>query len=185
VANVVLVGGHLIDAAERPVPRFPSSRAGWVADRVREVFDQWDVGPATTVICGGARGADIIAAEQARARGAHLVLCLALPVEQFERESVDLPGTEWNERFRSLVAVADVRFLRDEVTQARRDHDEVFARTNEWMVDLARQLDPHPRALIVWDGKPGDGPGGAADLVERIGPALGDGHVHIIDPTPP
>jgi hypothetical protein len=63
--------------------------------------------------------------------------------------------------------------------------DEVFARANEWMVDVARRLDPRPYAVIVWDGKTGDGPGGTSDLVQRLGYAIGDPRVRMIDPTPP
>jgi hypothetical protein len=183
VTKAVLVSGHLVDTADRPTPRFPEHRVGWVTDRVREAFDDWGVGPGTTVISGGARGADIIAAEEARSRGADLVLCLALPPEQFERRSVDLPNTDWVDRFRRLLGMAKVRVLSDEIGPVPAD-DEVFARTNEWMVDLARRLNPQPYAVIIWDGTTGDGPGGTSDLVQRLGYAIDDSRIRVIDPTP-
>ncbi|HET9517847.1 MAG TPA: hypothetical protein VFO77_08990, partial [Actinoplanes sp.] len=62
-ARVVLVSGHLVDGPERPEPRFPADQVSWVTDRVADVLDLWRVGPGTTLVCGGARGADIIAAE--------------------------------------------------------------------------------------------------------------------------
>src|SRR6266542_1829995 len=98
-------------SADRPTPRFPPSRVPWVTDRVRETFDNWRVGPGTTVISGGARGADIIGAEEGYSRGAHVMLCLALPADEFRRRSVDLPGTDWGSRFRRLLSVAEVREL--------------------------------------------------------------------------
>jgi hypothetical protein len=115
LTRVVLVSGHLVDALDRSIPRFPPSRVPWVTDQVRQSFSEWDVGPGTTVISGGARGADIIAAEEGHARGAHVVLCLALPPDEFERRSVDLPGTDWSSRFRRLLSVAEVRELSKEV----------------------------------------------------------------------
>jgi hypothetical protein len=199
---VVLVSGHLVDAPNRPQPRFPPSRVAWVTEAIRRVFAQWRVGPGTTVISGGARGADIIAAEVARDRGARVLLCLALPPDEFERRSVDLPGTDWVARFRRLLAVADVRQLTgkpsgpaepqpgaphaDEAQPGQPEPDDrVFHRANSWMVELARQRDPQPYTLVVWDSLPGDGPGGTADLVRQLGYADGDCRLYVIDPTPP
>lgn len=181
MTHVVLASGHLVDAADRSVPRFPQSRVPWVADQVRAAFDDWHVGTDTTVITGGARGADIIAAEEANVRGARVLLCLALPPDEFERGSVDLPGTDWRSRFRRLLHVGDVRVLDRAADQPG---EPVFARANAWMVDLARQLDPRPRAVIVWDGKLGDGPGGTADLIDKLGYGTDDPWLRTIDPTP-
>jgi hypothetical protein len=182
-ARVVLVSGHLVDGPDRPAARFPPARVAWVTARVADALDAWRVGPGTTLVCGGARGADIIAAEQAYARGAAVLLCLALPAEDFARRSVDLPGTSWADRFRDLLTVADVRQLAAEVTDVP-DGDEVFARTNAWMVDTVRAMDDRPYVVVVWDGRGGDGPGGTGDLVRRLGYAPDDERVRVIDPTP-
>jgi hypothetical protein len=186
VIRVVLVSGHLVDAPDRPEPRFPLSRVPWVASQVREAFEDWQVGPGTTVICGGARGADIIAAEAGHDRGAHVVLCLALPPAEFERRSVDLPGTDWGERFRRLLSVAEVHQLsaRAAETSGPPTGDQVFARANQWIVDLARQIDARPHALIIWDGMSGGGLGGTADLVRRLGYNTHDPHLRLINPVP-
>ena len=177
--QVIVVSGHLVDTPDRAVPRFPETRVPWVTGRVEAVFDEWQVAPSTTLICGGARGADIIAAEAALARGARTVVCLALPPDRFAEQSVDLPGTDWVARFRRLLDVADVRELSDPPAG-----DAVFARTNEWMVDLARSMHPEPRALLIWNGRAGDGVGGTADMVDRLGYDRDDPRVRIIDPTP-
>jgi hypothetical protein len=150
---------------------------------VREAFEEWGVGPGTIVISGGARGADIIAAEEAHARRARVVLCLAMPPAEFERRSVDLPGTDWSGRFRSLTNVSQMRLISEEVDDVPAG-DEVFACVNDWMLDIARLLDPHPYALIVWDGKEGDGPGGTSDLVRKLRYGAEDPRIRIIDPTP-
>jgi hypothetical protein len=171
--------GHLVDPADRPAPRFPQSRVPWVTQRIRDALDDWRIGAGTTVVTGGARGADIIIAEEAHSRGAALHLCLALPPEEFERVSVHLPGTVWTARFRRLLRLA----LVVEVLPHGPD-GEMFARTNAWMVELARELDPDPYAIVVWDGRPGDGPDGTADLVKRLGYPAGHPRLRVIDPTP-
>jgi hypothetical protein len=181
---VVLASGHLVDRPDRPSPRFPPSRVPWVTDLVGGVLDEWRVGPGAIVICGGARGADIIAAEEGHSRGAHVVLCLALPPEKFERRSVDLPGTEWRERFRRLLKVAEVRQLPEGAGDASAD-DEAFDRANKWMIDMAHRLARRPYAVIVWDGRPGDGRGGTFDLIRQLGYPADDPRIRVIDPTPP
>jgi hypothetical protein len=179
----VLASGHLVDTPDRPVPRFPPSRVPWVTDRVREILEEWRVGPGAIVICGGARGTDIIVAEEGHFRGAHVVLCLALPPEEFDRRSVDLPGTEWRGRFRRLLEVAEVRQLPEGTGDA--SPDEAFVRANGWMIDMAHSLARRPYAVIVWDGQPGDGRGGTSDLVRQLGYPADDPHIRMIDPTPP
>ncbi|MFC6541619.1 hypothetical protein ACFQES_33390 [Nonomuraea salmonea] len=180
VTRALIVSGHLVDAPGRNPPRFPQAQVGAVTAAMSAAFDAWHVGPGTTVICGGARGADIIGAEQALLRGASVRLCLALPPDGFARRSVDLEGTDWRERFERLCRRARVAVLPGDPGRG----DEVFARTNEWMVRLARALDPEPRAVVVWDGRPGDGAGGTSDLVRLLGHNPGPGRLHVIDPRP-
>ena len=141
-------------------------------------FARWEIGSETTLITGAARGADIIAAEQALARSARVHVVLALPRDEFERRSVALPGTDWVERFRHVLDRAEV-----EVIDGPHD-DGAFARANARMIELARGLDERPYAVIVWNGQEGDGPDGTRDFVQRLGYTAPDEHVCVIDPTP-
>ncbi len=175
---VVVVSGHMVDAPDRPHPRFPPEELPRVATEVRHALAGWSVGEGTTVVTGGARGADIIAAEQARARGAALRLVLALDPDEFVARSVAIPGTDWEQRFRALLMQADV-----EVVDGP-DDDELFARTNQRIIEAAHEIHPRPHAVIIWDGKEGDGPGGTRDFVSQLGHRLDDGSVAVIDPTP-
>jgi hypothetical protein len=175
----VLVGGHLTDAPDRPQPRFPQRLVEPITRRVGKVYDGWGVGSDTTIVCGGARGSDIIGAEQGLARLARVIVCLAMAPDDFERASVAQRGTDWSQRYHHLLSVAEVRL----VPGGKPNDSQPFARANAAMVATARDLDPHPHALIVWDGQGGDGPGGTFDLVERLGYAIDDPHVAVIDPT--
>jgi len=182
--TVVLASGHMVDAPGRSPARFPPQQVPRVTAAVQQVLDEWDVGTGTTVVTGGGRGADMIVAEEALARGARIVVCLALPQEEFEQRSVDLPDSDWLDRFRRLLQVAEVRHLSDHPDVA--PGDDVFARTNQWMVDLATGLDSGsgPHAVVVWNGKPGDGPGGTQDFVSRLGVDRPGPRICVIDPTP-
>jgi hypothetical protein len=175
---VVVVSGHMVDTPDRPRPRFPPQELPRVAMEVRHALAEWSVGQETTLVTGGARGADIIAAEEARARNAALRLVLALDPDEFVARSVRIPGTDWEQRFRALLPKADIEVIDGP------DDDELFARTNQRIIDVARQIHPRPHAVIVWNGEEGDGPGGTRDFVSQLGHDLDDDSVAVIDPTP-
>lgn len=174
---VVAVSGHMVDTPDRPRPRFPPGQVARVTAEARDALEEWGVGPGTTVITGGARGADIIVAEEALARGADVRLRLALPPEEFVRQSVELPDSDWRERFDRLVEASEVQELSG-------GGEDVFARTNRWIVEEARSLSDRPAAVIVWNGQEGDGPGGTRDFVSTLGYRGPSRHVRVIDPTP-
>ena len=179
--KVVVASGHMVDTPDRARPRFPPDQVDRVTREARAVLARWRVGPETTLVTQGARGADIIVAEEALTRGARVVLCLAASVDEFERESVALPDSDWSKRFRALLDVAEVRLPGDQ--ESARGED-VFARANARVIELARSMSDEPHAAVVWNGEGGDGPGGTRDFVERLGHHGPDASVAIIDPTP-
>lgn len=179
---VVLASGHMTDPADTgradaARPRFPADQTPRVTSEIAEAFTRWRVGPSTVVVTGGARGADIIAAEQAMRLGARVVLCLAHPADTFETTSVDLPGTDWSARFRALLRVAEVH----EPSGAAEANP--YEQANIAMVERARQIDPDPYALLVWNGRPGRGPGGTGDLIARLKLVGPHPRVAVVDPT--
>lgn len=182
-AGAVVVGsGHMVDAPDRPTPRFPPSQVGRVSRAVAETLQAWEIGPDSTIVTGGARGTDIIVAESGLALSARLLLCLALPPEEFASQSVALPDTDWTARFQRLLERAEVRVLADE---ARSVSDDVFARANVFMLQTARALTDHDlRAIVVWNGEDGDGPGGTADFIQRArNEGVTDDRLRVIDPA--
>jgi hypothetical protein len=179
--QVVVVSGHMVDQPGRTSPRFPASAEAAVTKAVRATLGAWDVGPGSLLISGGARGADIIGAEQALDLGAEVWLLIALPDDEFIAASVALAHSDWERRYRDLRRRCPTRFQADELGPPRPD-DDVFARNNEWCLAVARDRAPagRLRTLVVWDGVSGDGPGGTADFVERAGQLRAD--VVVIDP---
>jgi hypothetical protein len=170
-SQVVVVSGHMVDAPDRPAVRFPAWAEPGVAGAVRIVLGDWGVDAGTLVISGGARGADIIVAEEARAMGATVWLLLALPDDEFVDASVRLPGTDWEARFwalrRSCPTWVQPEVL-GELSNGAEGAD-VFARNNEWCLEAGRAQAPADRlrAVVVWDGGTADSTGGTGDFVAR------------------
>ena len=179
-AQVVVGSGHMVDAPERREPRFPPDQVARVTAEIGSALDDWGVDEGTTVVTGGANGADIIITEECVRRGARALLCLALPPDEFEKRSVELANSDWIARFRSLLDRAEVRVLADPP-----DGDELFAATNRWVVDTARSIDEtEPHTVLVWNGGEGDGPGGTRDFVRLLGYDGPHPNVRVVDPTP-
>lgn len=175
--RLVAASGHLTDDPDRPIPRFPEESVPRVTAEIRRRLQDWGLGPGDLLICGGARGGDLVAAEQALALGARVRLCLASAREDFVARSVERLGTNWTQRFHAVAASADVR------VQAAPPSGEEFDAANRWMIDQARaEAAVEKYALVVWDGRPGDSSGGTAgfaELAARAGlPIFG------VDPTP-
>lgn len=181
--RVVLVSGHVTDRDGRARERFPESAVGDVRRRIADELDEIGVGPDDLLVCGGARGADLLAAEEALRRGCTVWVLLALPADDFVRTSVAADGTDWEARFWRVLQRAPVWFLDDEPHDAV-DDDGVFAAANDWMLRVAH-AQAHGEELhviVVWDGERADGPGGTAEMVDAAR-ATG-AEVTVVPPAP-
>jgi hypothetical protein len=178
--RVVLTSGHLVDAVDRPAPRFPPWLEPAVAAEVEAMLDRWEIGPQDLVLNGAARGADILFAESAHRRGAALEFVLASPPDQFERSSVDLARSIWGRRFRYLLSQHPYRVVARAPDGTSGDE---FARANVELLRRARELCPPGELFVgvVWDEQPGEGPGGTAGLVELAAGTAAP--VAVINPT--
>lgn len=177
---VVVATGHLTDAPDRPRPRFPEAAVESVEARIGDCLDRWEMGPGGLLICGGARGGDLLAAEAALARGATVWVLLAVPAERFAETSVAGGDDRWLHRFWSLLARVPSWSMAAPAELA--GSDEVFAAANEWMLEVAeRQAGGQPvHLLAVWDGNEPAGPGGAGDMAARA--AARGATIEVIDP---
>ena len=158
----------MIDRPDRPSPRFPAGREGAVASAVGAALDHWEITSGALLICGGARGADIIAAEEALARDAEVWLLIAQPEQQHIAASVELPDSDWVRRYQSLRRRCRTWFQADELPPLQAG-DDAFGRNNDWSLraGIAQARPGAPCVLAVWDGAAGDGRGGTAHLLER------------------
>jgi len=97
---------------------------------------------------------------------------VVLPYEQvaFVRDSVDLvPGSSWGSRFEHVLHHAtQVTVCSDRPrtnTQAAYEYANLMLRGLG--IIRSRQLDTPLVPVVIWDGKPGDGPGGTASMVKE------------------
>lgn len=182
--KVFIFSGHMIDAPGRAKERFPARKAALVSAQIANRLDQWGIGKGDLAICGGARGGDILFAEECQRRGAHVRLLFALPRDEFIAQSVRLPESDWVQRFNKLTTSCEVAYQHERLGDPPQGLD-VFSRCNLWIINTARvEFDPQKGlfALLVWDEKPtGDGPGGTSDFAARV-QGLG-GEIAIINPT--
>jgi hypothetical protein len=166
VARVLVFTGHRIDAPERESPRFPTQAADEASRLIRAAVSQEkERANAAAVVgfAGGASGGDIIFHEQCEAVSIPTTVMLALPPRRFAARSVDDAGPEWTARFDRICDTHPVRVLAD-ATDA--DADDLWQRTNLWILDTAGGIQADANTLIAfWDGSTGDGPGGTEEMV--------------------
>ncbi len=164
--KVVIFTGHMIDAVDRPRPRFPATLEPAVTRAIKKQLSR--IGPA---ICyaSAACGSDILFLEAAgKRRQCRTVVVLPYTAEGFRRDSVEIvPDGNWGKRFDAALASATVcqPVSNQRTTQGSRYYD--FA--NQVLLGLAmsraKQLDTEVVGLAVWDGRAGDGPGGTASTI--------------------
>ena len=103
------------------------------------------------VLSALAAGADVLAAEEALARGIRVMACL--PMDQTDYEQDFTP--EQTERFRSVLS----RCSSVTVASSSSDRQQAYAAAGTHIVYYSQLL------VAFWDGEAGSGPGGTADMV--------------------
>ncbi|MEZ5217235.1 MAG: hypothetical protein R2715_11810 [Ilumatobacteraceae bacterium] len=179
---VVVASGHMTDTSGRASARFPESAVADVERSIDQQFSDWGVGEGALVICGGARGADLLAARVARRRGATVWVLLARAAPRFLEGSVAGAAPGWADEFWALLARTPSWVL--DPAEAEQDPSDVYSIANAWMLDVARaQAGPAPvRLLAIWDGAPAPAPGGTAEMARRAQDA--GAVLEIIPPSP-
>jgi hypothetical protein len=191
--KIAICSGHMIDKPDRPTPRFPREKEAVVRAEIAKQLEAWSIGPGDFAVCGGARGADVLFAEESLRRGTHVRLLLAKEIDDFVESSVRLEKSDWVQRFHALLEKCDVATQPERLGETPQPEQaanasqflDVYARTNLWIINTARveaESSGDIHALLVWDEQPtGDGPGGTSDFAARVG-QLG-GHIEIVNPT--
>jgi hypothetical protein len=162
-AQALLFTGHMIDAPTRKVPRFPARAEARARAAIHEVV----LGlrrDHTVGVAAGASGGDLLFHEVCAELGIPTHLLLALPPGEFIEESVASAGPDWVRRFNDLVArlgPENVKIMGPTDGFADGPTVNIWQRANFWMVEHAIALAPDRTLIALWDGKGGDGPGGA------------------------
>jgi len=167
IPRVAVFAGHLIDRPDRPQPRFPPALESGVHDAIRDRLCNADVGFG---YASAGCGADILFLETLAELGAETRIVLPYDREQFRADSVDIvPGSDWGVRYDRVLANATEVVTASEQRMAGggMSYEYGFLMLDGTAGVRADELDTELMCLAVWDGKPGDGPGGTAGSVER------------------
>jgi hypothetical protein len=170
----------MTDAPDRARPRFPESEVSRVRTEVNAVLRSWNLGANDLLICGAARGGDLIAATAARSLGATVWALLAHTADKFVTDSVEGGDPAWVEEYWRLLQHAPSWDLTDIAAFA--DRTDVYAATNEWMLATATHQ-AHNTALnlmAIWDGTDAGGTGGTAHMITEANQQ--NATIKVIDP---
>lgn len=189
-AHVVVFSGHMIDdprvrgeGKEKP-PRFPPSKIAAAAERIRSALD--GAGAGDLGLCGGASGGDLLFAEACLERGMRVELRLARAENEFLAESVTFadPDHHWEHSFAAVKEnpLTTVLVMPEELGPAPKGVS-VHDRCNRWILYTALSQGLLKTSFItLWNGEPGDGPGGTQNMVELVRKLSGRQPI-IIDPA--
>ncbi len=173
--RVLLFTGHMIDAPNRPEPRFPASMVEVAKQKIAETIasEQQIAGGILFGVAGCASGGDILFHQVCEAMNISTRIFLALPKDLYVRESVATAGPEWVEQFHRLVRTHSVRVLHESKElprwlQEKPDYN-IWQRNNLWNLHnaLAAVGGENVTLIALWNGGGGDGPGGTADMVHE------------------
>jgi hypothetical protein len=191
-AHVVVFSGHMIDnPADRgegraKPPRFPPSKIEAAARRIRVALDEIGAGAGDLGLCGGASGGDLLFAEACLERGMRVELHLARPENEFLAESVTFadPDRRWEQRFmRAKENPASTVLVMPEELGLTPGGVSIHDRCNRWILYTALSQGLRKTSFVtLWDGAPGDGPGGTENMVELVRKLTGRQPI-IIDPA--
>ncbi len=171
--RVLLFTGHRIDSAKRQKPRFPANKEAVAREAIRSAISgEKDLSSGAMLgIAGGANGGDILFLELCDELNIKTEMILALPENQFIEASVDNEDKGWLRRFHAQLekhpntpVLAEAPEL-PKWLQFKRSYD-IWQRNNLWLLSEALCLAPKNLTVIaLWDGEPGDGPGGTEHMV--------------------
>jgi class 3 adenylate cyclase/tetratricopeptide (TPR) repeat protein len=167
IPRVVVFSGHIIDQPNRTTPRFPPELESRV---YKEICDRLQKLDACLGYASAACGSDILFLEALLEHNGEAHIVLPYDREQFIQDAVDIiPGSNWVARFEQVtkrateVIIASNRKLQDGAV--------LYEYTNRLLLGLAKmraeQLETELVPFAVWNGKPGDSPGGTANAVEH------------------
>jgi len=191
-AHVVVFSGHMIDDSkvrgegkEKP-PRFPPAKIESAAARIRAALDEVGAGAGDLGLCGGASGGDLLFAEACLERGMRVELRLARSENEFLAESVTFadPERRWEQSFMRVKENPETKTLvmPEELGPAPKGVS-VHDRCNRWILYSALSQGLSRASFItLWNGEPGDGPGGTQNMVEHVRKLTGRQPI-IIDPA--
>jgi class 3 adenylate cyclase/tetratricopeptide (TPR) repeat protein len=164
IPKLVVFSGHMIDAPDRRVPRFPLAKEGEIRALLEKQLAAMNAGIGFS---SAASGSDILFLEAMLSRGGVIHLVLPWPAEEFVKTSVAIAGEGgWVERFHKVLdQAASIRVLGQLYMPGSATGFEYCNLAMNGLARIfARSLDLDITPLAVWDGYSG-APGGTGSFV--------------------
>ncbi|HXV98189.1 MAG TPA: hypothetical protein VEC93_07185, partial [Anaerolineae bacterium] len=169
--QVFLFSGHMIDRANRPVPRFPAAMEKEAQERIEKALDKLKADANDLAIMPGAAcGGDILFIEACLKRNMRVEILLPFAEADFIKESVAFAGDDWVTRFYNIRNHPNVSIqLQSDQVGPLPQGDNPYERNNRWALysALIYGID-RIRFIALWDGKGGDGPGGTGHMMQEV-----------------
>ena len=175
--TVLAFAGHMIDAPDRAVPRFPAAVVPAVEAALARFFDGLG---AVVVFTSAASGADLLLVEAASRHGAEVRLVLPFDRDAFVASSVLPGGAEWLARFDTAMRQASgIVVLGDEAGAGDARFEAAALCIERSAVERAAALQVRPVLLCVLDPGAAGAVGGTLGSYTRWSQDGGD--VRLID----
>lgn len=199
----LVFSGHMIDARERAVPRFPASCEATARDQITAAIVDIKIaadrqGEQLIGMAGASDGGDVLFHEACAELGIDTEVFLPVPELTYRATAMaDWPG--WVERYHAVLRRVRERARengqREDGVQvlARADRlpawlqgragDSTWQRSNRWILHHAWATTTVDRVtvLALWNGEPGAGQGGTANMVDTA--AAGGADVIVLETT--
>ena len=124
---------------------------------------------------------DLIFAELCLKKKVRLEIRIPFHEPEFLKKSVNFAGHQWQNRFHRVKQNANTKILimPDELGPLPEDANP-YEKNNLWQLQTALSGDAkNVNFLCLWDGKPGDGPGGTEHMHREV--KKHSGKVHVIE----
>ena len=170
--QVLLFSGHMVDAPDRPKPRFPAAKEAAARAALAAALDTLGAGPDDLGLTQGAAGGDLLFTELCLERGVRMHWLQPLPEPEFIEASVlgSVHGAQWRDRyFAAKARLAEaLRTMPAELGPAPRGVN-IWERGNLWLLHTTLAHGPDKaRFVCLWDGGGGDGAGGTRHMYEEV-----------------
>ena len=173
----LVFSGHMIDAPNRPHPRFPASQEDVAAARIKQAIEEIAAAAAERQerivgLAGVSDGGDLLFHEACHQLGVETQVLLPVPELVYRATAISRQASRWADRYHAALRNASaVLTLAHTDTlpgwlQTRPNYS-TWQRNNQWILHHAWATTTSGRVtvLALWNGEPGDGPGGVADMV--------------------
>jgi hypothetical protein len=160
----------MIDAPNRPTPRFPAAKESIAARKIAEALDTLRAGPEDLALTQGACGGDLLFTEACQQRGVGVAWLQPLDEPEFIKKSVVCRGESWHARYLAARAklTTHIRSAPSELGPLPTGIDP-YERCNLWLLSTALSYGVSKVQFIcLWDGGGGDGKGGTAYIYQEV-----------------